>query len=170
MSRVSPSVRYLLDTSVYSQRLRRKPDPQVIEQWKTLGDAPVATSTICEAELIFGLQKKKSKRLWLEYESYLRDKISLIPFERREAHAYAEIKDRLVSRGLPKGDLDIMIAATAKANGLIIATLNAKDFEVMEGVACEDWSRLQPDYLTTNPTERETSSNIPAIREISGLT
>ena len=142
MSKVSPSVRYLLDTSVYSQRLRRKPDPRVIERWKTLGDVSVATSIICEAELIFGLQKKKSKRLWLEYEKYLRDKISIIPFERREAHAYAEIKDRLVSRGLPKGDFDIMIAATAKVNGLIIATLNTKDFNDMEGVACENWGLI----------------------------
>jgi len=37
--------------------------------------------------------------------------------------------------------VDLLIAATAKTSGLILATLNARHFEGIEGLAVEDWSR-----------------------------
>jgi hypothetical protein len=38
-------------------------------------------------------------------------------------------------------ELDLLIAATARASGLVVATLNVRHFQGMEGVAVEDWSR-----------------------------
>jgi predicted nucleic acid-binding protein len=37
--------------------------------------------------------------------------------------------------------MDLLIAATAKANNLILATLNTKDFDVIQGLTVEDWSK-----------------------------
>ena len=132
-------LRYLLDTSVYSQRLRKNPVPGVVSRWRALGDRTLAASIICEAELLFGLHKADSKRLWLEYENYLKDRITILPVSSKEAETFAEIKTQLVSQGIPKSDFDILIAATAKAHGLILATLNVKDFAPLPGVAVEDW-------------------------------
>ena len=134
-------LRYLLDTSVYSQRLRKNPVSGVVSRWRASGDRPLAASAICEAELLFGLYKADSKRLWLEYEKYLKNRITILPVSTVEAETFAEIKTQLVSQGIPKSDFDILIAATAKTHGLILATLNAKDFVPMPGVAVEDWGR-----------------------------
>ncbi len=41
-------------------------------------------------------------------------------------------------------DMDLLIAATAKANNLIVATLNTNDFHAIQGITVEDWSQPLP--------------------------
>jgi tRNA(fMet)-specific endonuclease VapC len=131
---------HLLDTSVYSQRLRPRPVKNVIKRWKDLGNASLAIAACCEAELLFGLEKKGSVRLWTEYEKYLKDQLTLIPFGYMEAVQYAKLRARLTNLGKPVADFDLMIAATAFANGLTLATLNIRHFENIPNLQVEDWS------------------------------
>lgn len=133
-------VTHLLDTSVYSQRLRRKPAPKVIHRWGTLGDSKLAIATICEAELLFGLEKKNSERLWLEYDQYLKHKLIVLPLDRNTVKTYARIKAELQSGGINIGEFDLLIGATALANGLKLATLNVKHFSKIPQLVVEDWS------------------------------
>jgi len=46
---------HLLDTSVYCQPLKPTPVEGVVRRWRKLGDASLAISVVCEAELRFGL-------------------------------------------------------------------------------------------------------------------
>ena len=131
---------HLLDTSVYSQPLRPYPVPSVVRRWQTLGDASLSTSVICEAELLFGLEKKKSERLWLEYNQHLKDRIVLLTLDREVASVYAKTRAELVRTGKVKSDFDLLIAATAKARKLILATLNPRHFQGLAGLDVEDWS------------------------------
>lgn len=132
---------HLLDTSVYSQRLKPKPHDSVVSRWRNLGNAALAISACCEAELLYGLEKRNSERLWHEYNHYLKDQLTLIPFGYKEAVQYASIRTELVSRGEPVADMDILIAATALANGLIVATLNTSHFARIPGLVVEDWRK-----------------------------
>jgi tRNA(fMet)-specific endonuclease VapC len=132
---------HLLDTSVYSQRLKPKPSGEVIKRWGLLGNSVLAISSCCEAELLYGLQKKGSKRLWTEYEDYLKDQLTLIPFGYAEALEYGRLRSHLVMTGETIADMDLLIGATALANGLILATLNPAHFVRMPGLKVEDWSR-----------------------------
>ena len=43
-------------------------------------------------------------------------------------------------RGTPRPVLDLMIVATACKHGLILATLNARDFIGIPGLVVEDWN------------------------------
>jgi tRNA(fMet)-specific endonuclease VapC len=131
---------HLLDTSVYSQRLRPRPVQSVVRRWKAHGNATLAISACCEAEILFGLKKKESERLRTEYAEYLKDRLTLIPFGYKEAVEYSKMRALLSARGDPLPDLDLMIAATAVTNGLILATLNMKHFERIPGLQVEDWS------------------------------
>ena len=132
-------VEYLLDTSVYSQRLRPKPLPTVVQRWRNLGDGRLAISAICEAELLFGLERRQSDRLWQEYERYLQDRLLCIPVDRLVAKAYATLRTQLEQAGTPRVDFDLVIAATGFAHNLKIATLNPKHFEGIPGLIVEDW-------------------------------
>lgn len=131
---------HLLDTSVYSQRLRPQPNKNVISRWSRTGDRALAISACCEAELLFGLEKKGSERLWKEYDEYLKDRLTLLPFGFKEAVVYAKIRNHLVREGEPVADMDLLIGATALANGLVLATLNPVHFERIPGLRVEDWT------------------------------
>jgi len=132
---------HLLDTSVYSQRLKPQPYLNAISRWDTLGDSKVVTSTICEAEVLFGIAKKGSTRLATAFSTKLRLRLPILPLDSACAAAYAELRADCESRGTPVADMDLLIAATAKANNLIVATLNTNDFHAIQGITVEDWSQ-----------------------------
>ena len=132
---------HLLDTSVYSQRLKPQPHLHAISRWDTLGDSQVVTSTVCEAEVLFGIAKKGSTRLATAFSAKLRPRLTILPLDSACAAAYAELRAACERNGSPVTDLDLLIAATAKTNGLILATLNIRHFHVIPGLAVEDWSQ-----------------------------
>lgn len=132
-------ITHLLDTSIYSQRLKRRPLKAVVRRWSELGDAKLAISTICEAEVLYGLEKKDSPRLWTEYEHYLKNKLVVLPLDRKVIGVYAKQKAELQGNGEVIGELDLLIGATAIAYKLKVATLNAKDFERVPGLMVECW-------------------------------
>jgi predicted nucleic acid-binding protein len=54
---------HLLDTAVYCQPVKPNALAPVRERWTALGDEALAISVICEAEVLYGLELKKSARL-----------------------------------------------------------------------------------------------------------
>jgi len=130
---------HLLDTSVYCQRLIPAPLAGVERRWRDLGDATLCISSICEAELRYGLAKRNSQRLWTEFCVYLENKLVLLPMDKQVTDRYGELKAHMENKGLPRSDFDLLIAATALNHGLILATCNAKHFEGIDGLVVEDW-------------------------------
>ena len=133
-------ITHLLDTSIYSQRLRRHPHQKTVQRWSELGNASLAISSICEAEVLFGLEKKASVRLWAEYEHYLKNQLVVLPLDRKVIETYARTKAGTLRAGLSIGEFDLLIGATALANNLKVATLNTKDFSKIPNLVIEDWS------------------------------
>ncbi len=134
-------ISHLLDTSVYSQRLRPKPVPGVVAHWRRLGDSCLAISGICEAEVCFGLARRDSPRLWREYREFLENRLVLLPVEKAVAEMYGRLKAAMESGGEPRADFDLLIAATALEHGLVLATLNLRHFKGIPGLRVEDWGR-----------------------------
>ena len=141
-------VTHLLDTSVYSQPIRKMPVQTALDRWEAAGDTAVVSSVICEAEVLFGIRKEKRRnndtKIGERYDALLKGKCDLLPVDQSVAEIYAEMRDDLQSRGESVADMDLLIAATAKANNLIVATLNTNDFHVIQGVIVEDWSQPLP--------------------------
>ena len=131
---------HLLDTSVYCQPLKPAPLPSVVRRWRELGDAALAISVICDAELRYGLDWSGSSRLQQQYEELLENRLPVLDVDTDVARHFARIKAGCRRRGLVASDFDFLIAATAKAHGLILATLNAPHFRGIEGLPVEDWS------------------------------
>ena len=142
-------VTHLLDTSVYSQPIRKKPVQAAMDRWQGVGDTAVVSSIICEAEVLYGIQNEKRKNVSTKieerYAALLKGKCDLLPVDQAVAEAYAEIRAECDKNGSPVADMDLLIAATAKANNLVVATLNTRDFGVIKGITVEDWSQPLPD-------------------------
>jgi predicted nucleic acid-binding protein len=119
--------------------LKPHPLPAVERRWRALGDSVLATSVICQAEVLYGLEFKKSAQLQASYDLLLKNLMPVLPVDGAVAKAFSVIKAACRTKGLVASDFDFLIAATAKAHGLILATLNAPHFQGIEGLAFENW-------------------------------
>lgn len=134
------SLTHLLDTSVYCQPIKKRPLPSVEKRWRAIGDKSVRISVICEAELLQGLEAKNSRKLWKAYENILKNRLEILPVDVKIAETYAQLANMMKKKGKPRPVFDLLIAATAKTHGLIVATCNYLDFSRIEGIAVENWS------------------------------
>lgn len=132
---------HLLDTSVYCQPIKPNPLPSVERRWRALGDDALAISVIGEAEMLYGLELKQSANLNSLYERLLKNRLQALSVDTAVARTFSQIKVACRRKGFSASDFDFLIAATAKAHGLILATLNIRHFSGIEGLAVEDWSQ-----------------------------
>jgi tRNA(fMet)-specific endonuclease VapC len=111
----------------------------VVEKWKELGDSSLAISSICEAELHYGLAKKNSSRLWTEYHNYLEDRLVLLPLDKKVSERFGALKSLMEAKGEPRADFDLLISATALVHNLTLVTLNLRHFEGIPELKLEVW-------------------------------
>lgn len=62
-----------------------------------------------------------------------------VSFDHRVADAYARTRAHLRLAGTPIGPIDTAIAATALVHGCTVVTHNRKHFDLVPGLAVEDW-------------------------------
>lgn len=134
------ALRYLLDTSVFSQPLRPQPLAACQKAWQRQGDERLAIPTIAIAEIEYGLFQKDSDRLWMAYRTILKDRLTTLDFTASVASVFGELKAKQAQIGKIVDDFDLAIAATAVAHDLTVATLNTRHFSLIEGLRWEDWS------------------------------
>jgi tRNA(fMet)-specific endonuclease VapC len=132
-------VRYLLDTNIVSDLVRR-PQGRIAQHIREVGEAQVCTSVIVAAELRYGAAKKGSQRLTAQLEAVL-GALEVIPFEAPADEAYGLIRVRLERAGQPIGANDLLIAAHALAVGCVIVTDNEAEFGRVDGLLRETWLR-----------------------------
>ena len=69
----------------------------------------------------------------------IRKNFQVLPIVNDWARDYAEIRHALTSKGIIIGDMDILIAVTARHHGLTLVTHNTKHFSKIPGIKCVDW-------------------------------
>lgn len=125
----------LVDTNVISEPLRKAPDARVIE-W--IDEQPLETlylSAITVAELRFGVASlpagKRRDSLHDDLETRVLPLFAgrVLPFDSAASQAYAALMAGARANGRAIGRDDGYIAATAAANGVIVATRDTAPFE-----------------------------------------
>jgi predicted nucleic acid-binding protein len=133
--------RYLLDTSVYSQPLRKRAVEAALLRWSNIGDAACAVSAVSVGEVEFGLALENRAERRRKYEVLLEGRLEVLPTTMEVWLEFARRKARQQILGETVADLDLLIAATALVHRLTVATLNVTDFARIEGISWEDWSK-----------------------------
>jgi predicted nucleic acid-binding protein len=125
--------RYLLDTNVVSEMRKRKPHGGVVAWVRSLHEDQVFLSAVTMGELQAGIEmtrhqdadKAKEIELWADQ---LAQAYQILPMDTACFREWGRLmhgkSDQLVEDG--------MIAATARINGLIVATPNEHDFRRFE--------------------------------------
>lgn len=125
----------LVDTNVISEPLRMAPEIRVVE-W--IDAQPIETlylSAITVAELRFGVASLPSGRRRTGLRDSLETRVlpmfagRVLPFDLAASHAYGELMARAREVGLAIGASDGYIAATAAANGMVVATRDTAPFQ-----------------------------------------
>ncbi len=112
-----------------------------LQRWQALGDVRCVTSAVCTAEIEWGLHKLGSPRHWQLYQDVVQPGLQVICPDAGTWSRFALMKARQHQLGRSIADLDLLIAAVAVQSDLILATLDARHFSLVEGLRWEDWSK-----------------------------
>ena len=123
---------YLVDANVLCEATRPEPQAQVLA-WLAENDAELHISTLTLAEILRGIhlmsagRKQRSLEKWYEE---LRDSFSgrVIPFDETSTETWGSFYARNERSGRVLSSFDSLLAATALAHKLTIATRNVTDF------------------------------------------
>jgi tRNA(fMet)-specific endonuclease VapC len=128
-------VSYLVDTDVVIDALRDR--PQAVSIFQRLVPAGVAISIISVGELYDGAFMSAHPRTHLGEIRRFVHGFRIIGLDDAVMETFARERAALRRRGLLIPDLDLLIAATAKQHGLILATRNSRHFDRVEDLALE---------------------------------
>ena len=133
---------FLLDTNVVSEMTKSRPSPLVIAFLARTADLWLASLVVHELE--FGLRLappgRRRDRLRADLSRFLTDYADrILPIDRAGAVWAARFRAHAVRSGRPPDVTDILIAGTAKAHGLAVATRNVRDFEGLGVEVVNPW-------------------------------
>lgn len=140
-------MKYLLDTCLVSELVRKSPDRGVVE-WITDCDEDAAyLSVITVGEIQKGIsrleQNKKRMALqkWLDLELKVRFQERILPITEEVAQTWGILLGEAESKGISVPAIDALIAATAIAHNLIVVTRNDRDILRVGVRTLNPWTR-----------------------------
>jgi predicted nucleic acid-binding protein len=125
---------YLLDSDVLIDFLHAKePGSSLVKQVLL---APTFISIISWSEIMYGINKaENSQKKEMQFLQFLKKaRINIVPIDEKIAENFVTIKVQLERDGTRLEDFDLLIAATAIVEDLILVTRNKKHFERIKGL------------------------------------
>lgn len=124
-------MKYLVDANVLSEPTRPEPSSRVVD-WLRQNESEIVVDPIVLGEIRFGIhlvpdgKRRRSLERWFEAGV---STIVCLSWEAATGLRWARLLAELRAAGRAMPIKDSMIAATALAHGLTIATHNQRDFE-----------------------------------------
>lgn len=128
--------RFMLDTDTVSFILRGEGAAGV----NLTAHAPsaVCLSAISLAELRFGAEKRRSRRLHRLIDTFIAT-VDAVPFDAVAASVFGRLSADLDATGTPIGAMDTLIAAHAMSLHVTLVSNNAKHFGRVKGLKTVNW-------------------------------
>ncbi len=130
------TARYLLDTNIISEAVRPRPAPAVLDWLGAHPDSTLYIAALTLAEIRRGILELPAGRRRHELEAWFNGPEGpqalfagrVLPFDTRAALEWARLMAEGSAAGRPRSALDMLLAATAAAQGLVIVTANERHF------------------------------------------
>jgi len=137
------TLRYLLDASIVSSPVSRIPHPEIVKRLEARGHECAIAAPVWH-ELTYGCIRLPRGKRRAALDTYLQDVVRasfpILPYDEVAADWHGRERARLESLGLPAPYADGQIAAIAHAHGLVLVTVNARDFVRFKELDVENWS------------------------------
>lgn len=132
-------MKYMLDTNTCIFIIKKYEN--VLSHLKNIDFKEICISSITLSELEYGVAKSMhSEKNQKALDAFVYN-FSILPFDSNAAHEYGKIRANLEKIGSPIGGMDMLIAAHAKSQKLILVTNNTKEFIRVNGLNIEDWKK-----------------------------
>ncbi|MBI2333358.1 MAG: type II toxin-antitoxin system VapC family toxin [Chloroflexi bacterium] len=138
-------MKYLLDTSVISELISNRPNPDVVDFIDSLDQESIYLSAITVGEVAKAIQKltnaqrKQKLEKWLRDDLLVRFKGNVIALDADIFMRWGELSARLEGIGVEHPAIDSLIAATVLTHQMVLVTINESDFENMEIEIVNPW-------------------------------
>lgn len=132
-------MRYLLDTNICIYIAKRKPSG-VLARLERLRTGDVGMSVVTYFELNYGAWKSRSIEANLARIENLRTLIPILSLGADAGEQYGRMRAQLEKKGSPIGAYDLLIAAHALSQRLILVTNNVREFSKVDGLRIENWA------------------------------
>lgn len=134
-------MKYLLDTDIISNLMRREPSPVLIRRLALVPPRDQCTTSITLGELVYGAQRspERSTVLLERIDTLIPQQLPVLPFDESAAHRFGSLRAELERAGKAIGEADMRIASIALAHGLTVITANVRHFQRVAGLDVEDW-------------------------------
>jgi toxin FitB len=127
----------LIDTNVLSELVRPKPDAKVLVWAKAQTHFQLSVVTV--EEVYYGLAWKPNERVKRWFENFLETYTDVLPITPEIAKRAGELWGDIQKQGDSRSQADMLIAATALTQKLVLVTRNEKDFEGCEVKVLNPW-------------------------------
>jgi tRNA(fMet)-specific endonuclease VapC len=136
--------RYLLDTNIVSSPVAKIPNPEILSRLEQHGHECAIAAPVWH-ELQYGCRRLPRGKRRTALETYLHDVVQvsfpILPYDEVAAAWHGHERARLEKLGRPAPFVDGQIAAVAHVNGLVLVTVNTKDFARFRELEVENWSK-----------------------------
>ena len=133
-------MRYLLDTNILSELLKKRPSPHLIDRLKSRQPDSLCTSCICVMELRFGaVLRGDTDVFWKKITEEVLSKVTILPLESPEAVTAGNLLASFQKAAQMIGMEDILIASTALRHGCVMVTGNTRHFSRVKALRVENW-------------------------------
>lgn len=131
---------YMLDTDICSYVIRERP-LEVLKRFEELEMGQLFISVITYAELIYGVEHSTSKKINRKIIDNFVQHLSIVVWDSEAAEHYGKIRAYLRAKGNIIGSMDMMIAAHARSQKMILVTNNDKHFKRVPKLQVENWTK-----------------------------
>ncbi len=132
-------MKYLLDTNVLVQLLRRRHAKPILERLERLAEEDAVICSVVRMELVAGAMRSDRAEANLVLVEELLGDFDSLPLEDRAADRAGHLRAFLERAGTSIGPNDLLIAGIALSNNLTLVTHNAAEFTRVPGLTIEDW-------------------------------
>ncbi len=130
---------YLIDTNICIYIMNQRP-PDVIEKFKNIEVGQIGISPITVSELNYDVAKSQHKKQNTKRVEEFLTPFGILPYDEKASKYYGIIRYQLERQGNVIGPLDMLIAAHAISEDLILVTNNEKEFQRIESLKIENWA------------------------------
>jgi len=130
-------MKYLLDTNVCIYLM--KGNSEILESFIKKRKSGIGISSVSAAELYYGVYNSAFiEKNSLNLANFLIG-LTILEFDSGAAVEYGRIRAYLRKNGSPIGLMDMLIAAHAKSEDLVLVTNNVGEFGRIEGLRLDNW-------------------------------
>ena len=133
-------MKYMLDTNICIF-IMKKSSEILKRKFSGISEDAVCISSLTFAELMHGIEKSERKAKNMRVLLAFLKNIPIISFDSSAAAMYGNVMARLELKGNKIGPIDTLIAGHALSENLTLVPNNTREFERVEGLKVEDWTK-----------------------------